>query len=129
MERRRPVLGCAIAVVFSAAVWAVVFWAWGARASTWRDAPPERYQRDAFVYVQYVPYADIPAMCGIVRPGIVGCGFLGGGIVMPAECSPTRRPMARFERIVVADLGRSYCDRLKLHEVGHVNGWTDAHED
>ena len=124
MERRRPGLGCLLAIIFSAGVWAllasVVF------ASTWRDAPPERYQRDAFVYVEYVPYEAIPTTCNLPRRDLAGCA-IGSRIVLPAECSPTRRPMARWERIVIADLTRSYCDRLRLHEIGHVNGWGADH--
>ena len=131
-------VGYALAAGFSLAAWALIIAFLASRAvasDTWRDAPPLRYQADVFTYVEYRDWRAIPAacghpqraVCGRSRHDICGCGHQGR-MVLPAACSPTKREQSRFERIEVASLGRTFCDRLRLHEIGHVNGWSANHE-
>jgi hypothetical protein len=90
----------------------------------WTSMPPAQYQQPVSVHVSYMERPRLIEWCGA---NAVACYHPGLNVVfMPVQCSPTRRPLARLERIDVADLVRndmSFCGSVKAHEGGHASGW------
>lgn len=100
-------------------------------AAAFNELPPIKYRGPASVVVVYVDDIKMNDICSSLNAA--ACTFRSKDVIfLPTRCSPTKIETAQREFIepeVLLTQPHTFCVLTKVHEVGHVNGWSGFHEE